>query len=275
MATKPSAEGTLDVRSALTSHLFTKTECALIYADLGVFDNATARAEEALHVARVAGLLYFRALAEMSIGAVHVSRGDSSIGIPFLQRSLQLSNDSDFPGAIINAAPALGHAYNLTHRADEAVGLLARAWSLAESGGFLSFGAACLIHLADAYSLTGQNATALATIDQALALVRESGFRAREAWALHIQGKILGRASKLDYVSAAQAHQAAFALARELGMRPLEAQCHCALGELARKAGETLGAQEQFSVAASMFREMGMQFPLERVEAALREVSTQ
>ena len=52
-------------------------------------------------------------------------------------------------------------------------------------------------------------------------------------------------------------------------MRPLEAQCHFALGELAEKAGERREAQEQFSAAASMFREMGMQFPLEKAEFAL------
>ena len=90
------------------------------------------------------------------------------------------------------------------------------------------------MHLADAYSLMAQNANALATIDQALSVVRESGFRAREAWALHIQGKILGRVSGMDNVPAAQSHQAAFALADELGMRPLKAQCHFALGEIGR-----------------------------------------
>ena len=53
-------------------------------------------------------------------------------------------------------------------------------------------------------------------------------------------------------------------------MRPLEAQCHFALGELAEKIGEKRDAHEQFSAAVSMFREMGMQFPLEKAEAALK-----
>jgi hypothetical protein len=48
----------------------------------------------------------------------------------------------------------------------------------------------------------------------------------------------------------------------------MEAQCHLALGELAKKAGEQRDTQERFSTAASMFREMGMQSWLEKAESA-------
>ena len=58
-------------------------------------------------------------------------------------------------------------------------------------------------------------------------------------------------------------------------MRPLEAQCHFALGELTKKAGEKRGAHEQFSAALSMFREMGMTYWLEKTESALKELTAQ
>ena len=64
-------------------------------------------------------------------------------------------------------------------------------------------------------------------------------------------------------------------LAHELGMRPLEAHCRFALGERAKKAGEKRGATEQLKTAVSMFREMGMQFPLEKAESALKDLSAQ
>ena len=47
------------------------------------------------------------------------------------------------------------------------------------------------------------------------------------------------------------------------------------LGELARKAGEEQGAREQFSTAASMFREMSMQSWLEKTESALKDLWAQ
>jgi hypothetical protein len=52
-------------------------------------------------------------------------------------------------------------------------------------------------------------------------------------------------------------------------MRPLEAQCHCVQGELARGAGEQKGENERFGTAAAMFREMGMQSWLEKAQTSL------
>jgi hypothetical protein len=52
-------------------------------------------------------------------------------------------------------------------------------------------------------------------------------------------------------------------------MRPLEAQCHLALGLLAGKSGDHTQAREQLDTAAGMFREMGMTFWLDQAQAAL------
>jgi tetratricopeptide (TPR) repeat protein len=257
---------TLDARSALSSHLFAKLECSSAYADLGAFDAAMQRAEQALRIAQCVGLMYFRAQGEMVPGLVHVYRGDTSEAIPFLERSLQLGEDADLPGAIIHATYGLGHAYNLTQRPHEAVPILQRGWALAESGGFVHYGAICLMHLADAYSLIGQAPAARETIDRALTVARDGGFRAREAWALHIQGQILGRASDVDKTPTKQAHQAALALADELGMRPLIAHCHFGLAKLHAKSGEREEAREHLATAATMYREMGMQFWLAQAE---------
>jgi hypothetical protein len=53
-------------------------------------------------------------------------------------------------------------------------------------------------------------------------------------------------------------------------MRPLEAQCHLALGELARKTGHRQEAHEQLSVALMMFREMAMETWPQTAEFELR-----
>jgi hypothetical protein len=72
-----------------------------------------------------------------------------------------------------------------------------------------------------------------------------------------------------------ESYRQSLALAHELGMRPLEARCHFALGELVKKVGEKRRAQEQFSTAVSMFREMGMQSWLEKAESVLKDLDTQ
>ena len=72
-------------------------------------------------------------------------------------------------------------------------------------------------------------------------------------------------------LESAEAHYGqALARADELGMRPLAAHCHLGLGQLYRRMGDRAKAQERLATAATMYREMGMGFWLEKAEGALR-----
>ena len=73
--------------------------------------------------------------------------------------------------------------------------------------------------------------------------------------------------------SAGDAHyRKALALAEPRGMRPLVAHCHLGLGKVDRRTGERQEAQEHLTIATTMYREMGMQFWLERAETELKEL---
>ena len=61
----------------------------------------------------------------------------------------------------------------------------------------------------------------------------------------------------------------ALALAEELGMRPLVANCHLGLGTLYRKVGRGEQAGAELATAAELYRAMEMTFRLEKAEAAL------
>jgi hypothetical protein len=52
-------------------------------------------------------------------------------------------------------------------------------------------------------------------------------------------------------------------------LRPLVAHCHLGLGKLYGRTGDRARAEEHISTAATMYREMGMTFWLEKAEAAL------
>jgi hypothetical protein len=72
---------------------------------------------------------------------------------------------------------------------------------------------------------------------------------------------------------AAEGHYvAALALAQELGLRPLVARDHLALGALYRRSGQRRQAQERLSTASSMLREMGMRYWLNQAETELAAV---
>ena len=52
-------------------------------------------------------------------------------------------------------------------------------------------------------------------------------------------------------------------------MRPLVAHCHLGLGKLFCGTRDRAKAQEHLTTAGTMYREMGMNFWLEKAEAAL------
>jgi hypothetical protein len=64
----------------------------------------------------------------------------------------------------------------------------------------------------------------------------------------------------------------AVALAEPLGMRPLVAHCHLGLGKLYHRTDKREQAQEHLATATAMYREMGMTYWLEKVEAEIAEL---
>jgi tetratricopeptide (TPR) repeat protein len=148
--------------------------------------------------------------------------------------------------AIPLVAAALGVAYALAGRADEALPLVA--------GAVEEFGrrqnhvrpAFILQCAGTTYLLAGRIDEAASHAREALALTRRLGARGSEAHGYYRE---------------------ALALAGELGMRPLVAHCHLGLGKLYRRTGKQQQAQEHLTAATTMYREMGMTCWLEKAEA--------
>ena len=53
-------------------------------------------------------------------------------------------------------------------------------------------------------------------------------------------------------------------------MRPLVAHCHLGLGTFYRRTGKHLQAQEHLATATTTYREMDIQFWLEKAEAEMQ-----
>jgi hypothetical protein len=54
-------------------------------------------------------------------------------------------------------------------------------------------------------------------------------------------------------------------------MRPLVAHCHAGLAQAERRAGRRAESGELMGIAATMYRDMGMTYWLEKAEAEMRE----
>jgi len=71
----------------------------------------------------------------------------------------------------------------------------------------------------------------------------------------------------------AEAHyQQALILAKELGMRPLQAHCHRCLGALYAQTGRRAQARAALGTAIALYRVMDMIFWLPQAEATLAQV---
>jgi tetratricopeptide (TPR) repeat protein len=144
--------------------------------------------------------------------------------------------------------------------------LLRHAVTALESLGIGAYHSLLVLYLAEACMLAEQQEDALAAAERALTLARDRGERGYEAWALRLLGEIASHSDRPDVEAGKEHYRQAMVLAEELGLRPLVAHCHLGLGKLCLHTGKRQEAPEHLATAANMFREMEMQFWLDKAE---------
>jgi tetratricopeptide (TPR) repeat protein len=126
--------------------------------------------------------------------------------------------------------------------------------------------------LGEAYLLSGQIDDAVRCASEALGLARRLGERGHEARALSLLAEIAGRRDPLDVETANGRYREAITMATELGMRPLDAHCRLGLARLYHRTGKQQEAEEHFTSARSLYREMGMVYWLENAQREIEEL---
>jgi hypothetical protein len=87
-------------------------------------------------------------------------------------------------------------------------------------------------------------------------------------WACKVRGDIERAALSQNGHLARHAYSQGLHIAAPRGLRPLAAHCHAGLAELHRRLGETDTAKLHAHKAELIFRELGLTFWTERLEAA-------
>jgi tetratricopeptide (TPR) repeat protein len=126
--------------------------------------------------------------------------------------------------------------------------------------------------LSEVCRLAGRGEEARQHSYQALDLARQQKARGDEAYALHQLGTVHAHADPPDAVHAEAYYRQALALAKNLGMRPLQAHCHLALGSLYGKTGRPELARAELSAALDLYHAMDMTFWLPQARAPLAPV---
>jgi tetratricopeptide (TPR) repeat protein len=237
-------------------------------AEIGDFADALVQGEHAANAAASVDVPLVRAHGMLGLGIVHVRRGDPMRGVPRLESALQICREADIKGTDIWIAGFLGAGYILANRTAEAVSLLCDTLGLAGQTR-PTMSAFVLSQLAQAYALTGEGKKAVELAQTGVDLARRHDLRGYEAWSLYSLAKIYAVNRPPD---ARESYQQALRLAKTLGMRPIETLSHFGLGQLAHQTRDDVTAREEFLTATALFRDLSMQFWVDKTAAEFAEL---
>ena len=128
------------------------------------------------------------------------------------------------------------------------------------------------VWLSEVYLRLGRLDEALAVAVRGLEFCRAHAQQGEQAWALRLLGEIYAHRHPPQAELAEASYGEALVLADALGMRPLQAHCHCGLGTLYVTQGQTEQARTTLSTAIALYRAMDMTFWLPQAEAALAQM---
>jgi tetratricopeptide (TPR) repeat protein len=245
------------------------------YAELGTFAEGRARGVEGLRIAEAVDHPASLMMASWGIGWVALRQGDLPRAVPLLERALDICQTADLPVRFPRLAATLGAAYTLAGRVADAVPLLTQALERTTAMEMVVYQVLCRLSLGEAHLQAGHLEEAHALAEQVLALARERQERGHQAYALRLLGEIAAHRDPPEVEHATAHYRQAFALAEELGMRPLQAHCHRGLGTLYARIGWSEQARAELSSAIALYRAMDMTFWLPETEAALAQVEAQ
>ena len=234
-----------------------------VLSELGRFDEAIGHAEAAVQIAEAADHPWTLYFGLFDLGRALLRRGDLPRTIRVLERGHDLCRTWQFVIGIPGVAAALGAAYALAGRADEALPLVAGAVEKFHGRQTHVRPAFILLCAGITYLSAGRIDEAASHAREALALTRRLRARASEAHALCLVGDVASTGGAED---AGGHYREALALGGELGMRPLVAHCHLGLGKVSRRTGKPHEAQDHLTTATTMYREMDMRFWSEQAE---------
>jgi tetratricopeptide (TPR) repeat protein len=214
-----------------------------------------------------------------AVGAVAVIRGDFEHAIAALEKGLRVCESAEIPVQRPLIVSCLAVAYAFVDRIDEALGLLDSVTDRNRRVGGtgtqqLGLGKAMgMVWKVETYMLAGRHGEADVLARQALAVFRESKDRGSEAWLRYLLAEILIRRHPSSFSEAQESYRMASVVARELGMRPLQAHCHLGLGQIHVQSKNARLAQSELGTATELYRAMHMSFWVDKSASALTSIS--
>src|SRR5262249_12644191 len=131
--------------------VFSRTFLCLCLAEMGAFAESRAVGEAGRRMAEAINHPVSLVSAYRSVGQLYLRQGDLPQALPVLERAASICEDAELPFHFSLLAPALGAAYVLGGRVDEAIRLLARVLEETALRGRMNVQAALLSTLGEAH----------------------------------------------------------------------------------------------------------------------------
>jgi tetratricopeptide (TPR) repeat protein len=219
-------------RMAALPSVWARSWLAWSLAEQGEFAEGARVGEEAVEIAELNDHPYSRVQAAFGQGIVTLIEQRPDRAIAVLEQGLVVARLANVSFLVPFITGPLGAAYALAHRLDDAVALLEQTVEQAVSIRLVANHAQRLAWLGKAHLLAGRSEMASELARRALQVAEEHRERGQQAYAHSLLGDVAARSA--DVSTAEAAYQRALALAEELGMRPLVAQCQAGLTGLKR-----------------------------------------
>jgi DNA-binding SARP family transcriptional activator/energy-coupling factor transporter ATP-binding protein EcfA2 len=214
--------------------VFAECGLAVICAEQGRFDEAHAHAAAGIRTAEALDHAYTLVFGLRAIGHAYTVEGRIDDALAILDRALARCRDETASALEQNVIASIGYAYALSGRADDGLRLMEQSRTAIETAGNLVWYGLLLTQIAEASLIGGDVARAHQAAARALVLTRERGERWFEARALALLGDIAARRD--DRAAANASYRAALKLAEERELRPLVARCRVGLATLSSGA---------------------------------------
>ena len=239
-------------------------------AELGRFAEATECQAEMIRIAEPTQHGHTVSTAHWAASMLHLRKGDWAKARLAVEHGIAVARTANqvlhLPFWVASSAwllAQLGEASEALNRLSEGEQLVERQ----ETRGLVGHRPWACLPLGRACLLLGRLDEARRLVDRvAASLSTQRGFAAH---ALYLLGDIATHPDRFDAVIAENHYRQALALAEELAMRPLVADCHLGFGKLYHRTGDRVKAEEHLTAATTMYREMEMRFYLEQAEAEM------
>ncbi|MGD8983291.1 MAG: adenylate/guanylate cyclase domain-containing protein [Desulfobacteraceae bacterium] len=242
---------------------------ALSMGMLGNFEEAKVLFEKGLDFALRINDLTVLAWLESHYGTMQNIKGDAKSAIEHFQNSIRYSEKAQF--TLITGVPwiKLGESYGLLGEFENAQELIEKGLSIQREAG-QDFDLGHFYGLSSmVYLQSGDLTNAQHHAEKALEISQDIHQKWTEGFAWMLLGRVFGKAGKLRFGKAKECILEGIKILSELKLKPFYAQGYQFLGVLYADMGQQDKALDNLKKADEMFREMGMDYWLEKTQEVL------